>query len=65
MLLQGQENLLRELKWLEKEKRLNETTFSGAKREYVSAVKWIVNEIKFQYAMLNILLNGINVYSIV
>ena len=41
MLLQGQENLLRELKWLEKEKRLNETTFSRAKREYgeyVSAV---------------------------
>ncbi|MCD6330979.1 MAG: IS5/IS1182 family transposase, partial [Thermoplasmata archaeon] len=49
---------------------INETTFSRAKREYgeyVTAVKWknIVNEIKFQYAMLNVMLNGINVYSIV
>ncbi len=47
-----------------------ETTFSRAKREYgeyVTAVKWknIVNEIRFQYAMLNVMLNGINVYSIV
>ena len=49
---------------------MDETVFSRAKREYgeyVSAVKWnnMVNEIRFQYAMLNILLNGINVYSIV
>ena len=49
---------------------MNETTFSRAKREYgeyVSAVKWknIVNEIKFQYAMLNVMLNEINFYSIV
>jgi len=48
----------------------DETTFSRAKREYgeyVSAVKWknIVNEIKFQYAMLNVMLNEINFYSIV
>lgn len=49
---------------------MDETTFSRAKREYgeyVSAVRWknMVNEIKFQYAMLNVMLNGINVYSIV
>ena len=49
---------------------MDETTFSRAKREYgeyVSAVRWenMVKEIKFQYAMLNVMLNGINVYSIV
>ena len=49
---------------------INETTFSRAKREYgeyVSAVRWenMVKEIKFQYAMLNIMLNELDVYSIV
>ena len=39
-----------------------ESTFSRAKREYgeyVTAVKWenMVNEIRFQYAMLNVMLN--------
>ena len=51
-------------------KLCNIKNLSRAKREYgeyVTAVKWknIVNEIRFQYAMLNVMLNGINVYSIV
>jgi len=41
---------------------IGEATFSRAKRgygEYVNAVKWenMVNEIRFQYAMLNVMLN--------
>jgi len=49
---------------------MDETTFSRAKREYgeyVSAVRWenMVKEIKFQSAVLNVMLNEIDVYSIV
>jgi len=49
---------------------IGEATFSRAKRgygEYVTAVKWenMVNEIRFQYTMLNVMLNGINVCSII
>ena len=49
---------------------MSETVFSRAKREYgeyVMAKKWknMVNEIKFQYSILNVMLNEINFYSIV
>ena len=59
--------------WKEKYKYgkrwMNETAFSRAKGkygEYVTAKNWenIVNEIKFQYAVLNVLMNGLNIYSI-
>jgi len=46
---------------------MDETAFSRAKREYgeyVIAKKWenMVNEIKFQYVILNALLNGLDVH---
>jgi hypothetical protein len=47
---------------------MNETTFSRGKREFgehVMATKWdnMVNEIKFQYTILNLLINGSSIYS--